>query len=233
MVERTENRDSAPARESRPAGFTDASYIPRDEAPNLPRVYTFPEAKEEKEKTPVRLSGRTAALLCVLCLCLGVAVQSRLSRSGGETPAPEPAPSAAELLRAATATPVPPLPTGGPLPENGSAEDRSCLGVTVQTVTGAVADYYNHFSPDCMVEGVHIYAVEDGGAAARAGLRKGDILTAVDGRAVLTAAELSDTEYRYRPGDRAVLTVYRECGYLEVPVEFASRSPEADDDAEW
>lgn len=228
MAERPEKKDTVPVRESRPAGFTDASYIPRDEAPNLPRVYTYPEAKEEKESPPARRPGRTAAIVCVLCLCLGAAVLGRVFREKGAPPAQDPAPAAEDVLR----QPPEGVPAGTGT-DNGPVRERPCLGVTAQTVTRAVADYYNRFSADSMVVGVHIYAVDDGGAADRAGLRRGDILTAVDGRPVLTTAELTAAEDGYRPGERAVLTVYRENEYLEIPVEFDPLPPEEGSDPGW
>ena len=57
MAERPEKQDTAAGRDSQPAGFADASYIPRDQAPNLPRVYPVPAPQEEKEPSQGRVSA--------------------------------------------------------------------------------------------------------------------------------------------------------------------------------
>ncbi len=110
MSERTEKPDTAPRGEGRGASFTDASYIPRDAAPNMPRVYTYPEEKEEKEKNPRRFSGGAVAALCLLCFLLGLWIhdfyQQQVVRSAAEnlpTPPPAADPTDAPSITAAPA----------------------------------------------------------------------------------------------------------------------------------
>ena len=118
------------------------------------------------------------------------------------------------------------LPIAEDIMENGYVRGRPYLGVVVQTVTSAVADYYNQYYEDCMVVGAQVYAMDDTGAAARAGLLRGDIITALDGREILTAGDLTTAEKNYRAGDEAVLTVYRGRSYVDLPVVFDERVPE-------
>ena len=77
-----------------------------------------------------------------------------------------------------------------------------------------------------MVVGAQVYAMDDEGAAARAGLLRGDIITALDGRAILTAGDLTNAEKNYRAGDEAVITVYRGKTYVDLPVVFDERGPD-------
>jgi len=439
MSERTEKPDTPPRGEGRGASFTDASYIPRDEAPNVPRVYTPAAPREEKEKTSRRFSGGAVAALCVLCFLLGLWVRDLRQREDPSateafpTPPPERTATGVPALTSApdpTAFPVlsapeiytlaceqvvgvttadtennafgapsenavagagcvltadgyiltsyhgirPALETGaevlvrffdgqtlpaqvagyekdvsdiavlkvdaaglrpvipgdvramavgetvytvghplgemtytltpgmisaaereiaagsgesavnlfqvsaggrggagspvynqrgevvglvttrygagdqGPglavpmtealalaedIMENGYVRGKPYLGIIVQTVTSAVADYYNQFYEDCMVVGAQVFAMDNDGAAALAGVQRGDIITALDGKPIAAAADLTAAEKEYRAGDGAVLTVYRGKEYLELPVVFGERSPDAAPDAGW
>ena len=71
--------------------------------------------------------------------------------------------------------PIRPSATSAPTGE------RPYLGVIVQTVSCAAADYYNGSDSNAMVPGVQIYAVEDGGPASVAGLCSGDIIIRLNG----------------------------------------------------
>lgn len=55
-------------------------------------------------------------------------------------------------------------------------------------------------------EGVYISKVEDDGAGAEAGLEKGDVIVAVDGRNVTKMAELQEILASKRPGDKVSIT---------------------------
>lgn len=52
------------------------------------------------------------------------------------------------------------------------------------------------------INGVWVMETDASGAAAEAGIRKGDIITSIDGQAVNTSAELSEKVARYKPGDK-------------------------------
>ena len=120
------------------------------------------------------------------------------------------------------------LITGRDLVKNGYVRGKPLLGITVQTVTPAVAEYYNLYYADSMVEGAQIYSLTEDGAAARAGLRAGDILIGLDSETIASGADLTAAEKSYRAGDEAVLTVYRAGEILNVPVVFDERAPELD-----
>ena len=105
------------------------------------------------------------------------------------------------------------------LVEKGYVSGKAYLGLTMATVSPSVAKYYD------MVQGVYVYDVEEGSCAEEAGLTAGDIITAIDGETVLRSSDLVKAVKFYRAGDSAVLTVYRESEYIELPVVFDEELP--------
>jgi len=77
-------------------------------------------------------------------------------------------------------------------------------------------------------QAVEVAEVSRGSPAAKAGLRRGDLIVALDGRATLSADDLHRHLARWRSGDRVVLTVVRRNQKLELEVEPV----EADSDRE-
>ena len=102
----------------------------------------------------------------------------------------------------------------------GYVSGKAYLGLTLTSVSPSVAMYYN------MVPGAYIYDVEDGSAAQTAGLRTGDIITAIDGTEVADKEDMLQAVRQYRAGDTAFLTVYRNLDYITVPVIFDEDVPE-------
>ncbi|MCU4746857.1 trypsin-like peptidase domain-containing protein [Streptomyces sp. G-5] len=67
-------------------------------------------------------------------------------------------------------------------------------------------------------------AVEPGGPGDRAGLREGDVITAVNGERVRSGDELIVKIRSHRPGDELVLTVERGAEELRIPVTLGEAS---------
>ncbi len=79
-----------------------------------------------------------------------------------------------------------------------------------------VSDFTEELTTELSAEelqGLYIGRVTPGGAAAKAGLKVGDYLLAVEGTPVQTQAELYEKLAQYRPGDKVKLT-YRRNGRL-------------------
>ncbi|MCZ9338872.1 PDZ domain-containing protein, partial [Streptomyces sp. TRM76130] len=57
--------------------------------------------------------------------------------------------------------------------------------------------------------GVAVVEVRDGGAAERAGLRPGDVVTGLGDRDVTTVTSLAEALAELRPGDRTTVTFTR------------------------
>ncbi|QDB80292.1 PDZ domain-containing protein [Georgenia sp. 311] len=99
--------------------------------------------------------------------------------------------------------------------ENGEAE-HAFLGVgladTDVEVDGVTRD------------GAGIGSVEQGSPAADAGLERGDVVTAIDGRPVDSAASLTGYVRQYTSGESATLTVVRDGKAQDVQVTLATRA---------
>jgi serine protease Do len=90
----------------------------------------------------------------------------------------------------------------------------SMLGVEAEALEGQLAQHFG------VTQGVLVRSVAGGSAAARAGLKAGDVITKIDGKDVRTPRELSQ-EIRSQTGARtATLTVYRERKETQVSVKF-------------
>ena len=79
------------------------------------------------------------------------------------------------------------------------------------------------------IEGVYVAEVTDGGAAKLAGIEKGDVITAINGKKVNTVTQLMENIRQYRPGDKVnveanrngrhhnyELTLLNEAGNVDV-----------------
>jgi hypothetical protein len=71
--------------------------------------------------------------------------------------------------------------------------------------------------------GAQVTQVYPAGPAARAGLRAGDVISAVNGQRVSSGSELIQKIEQEEPGARAELTVTRNNQQLELPITLGSR----------
>lgn len=79
---------------------------------------------------------------------------------------------------------LPRMPGGGAWTFRGLEKGR--LGVSIQTLDGQLAEYFG------TSKGVLVNSVEAGSPAAKAGLKAGDVVTAVNGKPIANASELAD-----------------------------------------
>jgi putative serine protease PepD len=71
--------------------------------------------------------------------------------------------------------------------------------------------------------GATVGTVRTGSPAARAGLKVGDVVTAIDGGAVTDAAQLTARVSAQKPGDKVTLTVQRSGSTLKLDVTLGTR----------
>ncbi len=100
---------------------------------------------------------------------------------------------------------------------------RGYLGVSIQEIDARQARLLG--LPG--VQGVLITEVRKGSAADQAGLQSGDVVLAVNGRAVNAPNELQSVVARYRPGDRIDLEVWRKAQRLHLQVQLMGREASA------
>ena len=96
------------------------------------------------------------------------------------------------------------LANGQPVSNSFNEDGSVRLGVTVTTIT---EDYQTSY---LLPKGVYVVEVEAGGPAANAGVQKGDIITAIDGKELASVEELKDALTKYGAGDSAKLTISRQ-----------------------
>jgi Do/DeqQ family serine protease len=83
---------------------------------------------------------------------------------------------------------------------------RGLLGVTIQPVTSDIARSLGLQH----VQGALVNSVQAGGPADKAGVRRGDVITAVNGQAVKDSNELRNQVASQQPGSRVQLTLLRD-----------------------
>lgn len=95
------------------------------------------------------------------------------------------------------------------------AEDEvGYIGISLQEVTSQISQMYN------MPEGIYVVSVEEGSAAANAGIMKGDIITKFDGSSISSYSDFQKTLQYYAAGDSATITVQRPQNGEYVSVEL-------------
>lgn len=93
---------------------------------------------------------------------------------------------------------------------------RAVLGVTMSAITEETAKDLKLSS----MEGVYINEVSAGSAADKGGVKKGDVLVAIDGNKLTGASSVQEKVNGYRPGDTATLTIIRNGEKKELNVTF-------------
>ena len=109
------------------------------------------------------------------------------------------------------APPTPPTPPVPPTPKAFTFDSPVIarmfggrLGVTVSSLSSQLADYFG------VKEGVLVTSVNDGSVAAKAGVKAGDVITAIDGSAVGEPSDLSRRTQRLENGAEFTLSVVRD-----------------------
>ena len=131
----------------------------------------------------------------------GTTVEGMVEGMGYAIPITSASPIIADLMERQTRTKV--------------AEDEvGYIGISLQEVTSRISQMYN------MPEGIYVVSVEEGSAAANAGIMKGDIITKFDGSSISSYSDLQKTLQYYAAGDSATITVQRPQNGEYVSVEL-------------
>jgi serine protease Do len=99
---------------------------------------------------------------------------------------------------------------------------RGLLGVTVQPVTSDIARSLN-----VEAHGALVNSLTPGGAAEKAGLRRGDIITAINGAAVRDTNGLRNEVGQMLPGSEVKVTVLRDAKEQTFNVRLGEKQAEA------
>ncbi len=84
------------------------------------------------------------------------------------------------------------------------AYGKGIIGISGSPISEDEAEYYN------IPLGVLVVQIDKNSSAARAGLRRGDIITHYNGKEVTTVQEINDAKGSARAGEEVTVTVYRD-----------------------
>lgn len=154
----------------------------------------------------------------------GRAVESEIVRGGARqtlavTPEPADGPLAGLLpeIRREIERGLRTLPPDLPMPPSRGARAR--LGLRLTALTDQLASYFG------VKEGVLVSAVQANSPAAQAGIRAGDVLTAIDGRPVRTPAEVTASVRTAARGATLDLRLVRDRKDMSVRVAVPDDQP--------
>ncbi len=155
---------------------------------------------------------KTVALSCAIALSATAAAQR--GGGGGAIGGPTDDAPAAQERRSG-------MRGGGGRPEGGLggavAASRVQIGIAMDRVSDALAAQLN-IKPE---ERILVVSVLDDGPAAKAGLRRYDIITAVDGESTVTPQTIREALRNKEPGDELTLRVLRSGQEREVVITLA------------
>ena len=101
---------------------------------------------------------------------------------------------------------------------------RGFIGITIKDVDPRTARRKKLRNS----QGVYVASLTKGGAAADAGLRAGDIIQSINGRAVSNTSELQEQLANYRPGHQVKLEIWRDGEQFERAVVLRNMEGKTD-----
>ena len=94
----------------------------------------------------------------------------------------------------------------------GYVAGRPAIGITGESVPVTARTYYQ------LPAGVYVSGVEETSDAWRAGIRPGDIITAIEGTDIASVEELNTVKNRFEAGQTITLVVYRDGSHYQVDI---------------
>lgn len=88
--------------------------------------------------------------------------------------------------------------------ENDFVSSEGVIGISASAISASEAEYYD------IPRGVLVLQIDKDSSAAKAGLRRGDIITAYNGTEVQTVEELNRLKSANKAGDLVTITVFRD-----------------------
>lgn len=92
--------------------------------------------------------------------------------------------------------------------------DRPRLGVNIEDLTGQMAEFFG------VKGGVLITAVREGSPAAKAGLKAGDVITAVDNKSIDGSRDLSSALRKKSDGEQVTLSIVRDKRPMTITLQL-------------
>lgn len=104
--------------------------------------------------------------------------------------------------------------------KHGYVTGKPQIGITAQDVSESVSNTYG------IPQGVYVVSVKENGAAEKAGLAKGDIITAVNGTKVSSYEDLAAIKNKYKAGDTITLTIWKSGSTKDVKLTLDEANSE-------
>lgn len=101
---------------------------------------------------------------------------------------------------------------------------RGYLGVTYYSAEDLSEDQMKQLGIPSNVEGVYVTSVATDGGASAAGIRKGDVITKVNGAQVVSGIQMSAQIASFRPGDKVPVTYVRNGKQFTATVMLKKKS---------
>ena len=100
----------------------------------------------------------------------------------------------------------------------GYIKDRPYIGIQGSDLDATYAQMYN------IPQGIYVQYVDPESDAYSKGLKKGDIITAVNGVKISNMAELDEQKNNHSPGDTITLSVYRNTRTVDIKIILSESS---------
>lgn len=100
------------------------------------------------------------------------------------------------------------------LKENGYVKGRPFIGITGSQVTEAISEQYG------IPEGVYVVSVEEKSAAEAAGLKQGDVIVQMEGKAISSMSDIEEIKKEHKPGDSVTIKLVRNGKEITVKLTF-------------
>ncbi len=98
--------------------------------------------------------------------------------------------------------------------ESSYVASEGIIGISGSAITDAQAEYYD------IPKGILVMQINSGSSAAKAGLKRGDIITAYNGKAVYTVDELNKYKSENKAGDKVTLSIFRDAENDSFEITF-------------
>ena len=116
---------------------------------------------------------------------------------------------------------------GGPQGEYGVVQ-RALLGVSYREIDEEFVEAFGEEYGIRETGGVYVADVSEDGAAKAAGIRKGDVITAIDGIRLGNNTNLAEIMSRYRPNDKVTISVKRDGKTKQFEVVLRNKAGKAE-----
>ncbi len=105
---------------------------------------------------------------------------------------------------------------------------RALLGITYRYVDQDFIDQFGKETGVKEVGGVYVAGVLEGGSASDAGLRKGDVITDIDGVKITSPTTLTEQIGKHRPNDKVAIVVKRDGKVKHFEVVLRNKAGKAE-----